>query len=662
MNKKIIIAIISLALALSACGGSSSEKRIIKSEPTAKNYHRLRNATNNGALEATIKKLMLETYGKITPIIMYAEDASGIKSADTNYSTTNTQVSNVDEADRLKNDGTYLYVASFRKPSIKVYSIANASGDAKVTDIVRVNTENDAIISGLYLTASKLIALSGNSHNNYFSREWFNPNYWSDRSTRLDFFERKEEKLGDSDYFKMDGQLISSRRIGTTLYLAVRHTPTLKQLLLYPETESQVVSNRALIEAATLSDFLPDYSINGVAKGDVLSPSNCFTTEDSNSSGHQVSIINVIAIDLDDKDAKPTGSCFVGNTEALYVSTDSLYLATTQQTYQGGNNLAIYNSIVNTDIHKFSLNGSEVNYKGSAQVAGHLGWRQELKSFRMGELGTNNDVLGIITYTGEQETTIASPARLFTLQEDDSQENSLKILAQLPNNKHPEALGKPGEQIYATRFFGSKAYLVTFRATDPLYILDLSDPTDPFVAGELKINGYSDYLHPVGENFVLGIGKDAIPANTGVGDPRGAWYQGVKLSLIDVENPSDPYERSQLIIGKRGTKTAVSSSHHAFTSRLQANGDMRIALPISVHSNEESSENDTVSTHHQWQYDALFRYDINTLTGTLYQLENIKMTNTPTNNVSQEWQTDRSAIIGDKVYYLHGDDILSRDW
>jgi hypothetical protein len=657
MNKKIIIAITSLALALSACGGSS-EKTV---EPSAKSYHKLRNATNNDALEATIKKLMLETYGKIAPIIMYATDAGGIRSTESSYSTTNTQESSVDEADRLKNDGAYLYVASFRKPSIKVYSV-NANGDAKVTDIVRVHTENDAIISGLYLTDNKLIALSGNSHNNYFSREWFNPNYWSDRSTRLDFFEREEGELGNSDNFKVDGQLISSRRIGSTLYLATRHTPTLKKLVLYPENEEQVATNRTLIEAATLSDFLPNYSISGIDKGDVLNPSNCFTTEYPNTSHHQVSVINVIAINLNNTDAKPTGSCFVGNTEALYVSTKSLYLATTQYTYQGENDLAAYNSTINTDIHKFSLNGSEINYKGSAQVAGHLGWRQELKSFRMGEFGTNNDVLGVITYTGDQQSTIASPAKLFILQEDDSQANSLKILAQLPNNKHPEALGKPGEQIYATRFFGSKAYLVTFRTTDPLYILDLSDPADPFVAGELKINGYSDYLHPVGENFVLGIGKDAIPANTGLGDPRGAWYQGVKLSLIDVEDPSDPYERSQLIIGKRGTNTAVSNSHHAFTSLLQTNGDMRIALPISVHFNEELSENDTISTHHQWQYDALFRYDINTVTGTLYQLENIKIPSTPVNDTSQEWQNDRSVIIGDKVYYLHGDDILSRDW
>ncbi len=659
MNKKIIISIFSLILILSACGGGGDGDSI-KQEPTAKSYYQLRKTSNSDALEASIKKLMLETYGKITPIIMYV-DAAAIKSSDTvDYSTTNTQENAVDEADRLKNNSSYLYVASSRKPSIKVYSIAN--GETEVTDTVRVNTKNDAPISGLYLTDNQLIALSGNNNQQYFSKEWFNPEFWSDRSTRLDFFETQNGKLANSYNIELDGQLISSRRIGATLYLVTRHTPTLNGLILHPENEQQVATNRALIEAATLSDFLPDYAINGINKGDILSASSCFTNEYPDNSNSQASIINIVAIDTNNNNSKPTGTCFVGNTEALYVSAKSLYLATTQTHYQGGNNLAIYQSAATTDIHKFSLKAGDISYKGSAEVAGHLGWKQELKSFRMGEFGKDHDVLGVITYTGDQANTLASPAKLFTLKEDESKANSLKILAQLPNDKHPEALGKAGEQIYTTRFLGDKAYLVTFRTTDPLYILDLSDPADPFIAGELKMNGYSDYLHPVSENFVLGIGKDAIPASTGTGDPRGAWYQGVKLSLIDVSDPANPYERNQLVIGKRGSNTAVSTTHHAFTSLLQTNRDMRVALPISVHANKTSSENETVSTYHQWQYDALFRYDINTVTGELYQLENIKITDKPINNYNAEWQNDRSAIIGDKVYYLHGDTLYSRDW
>jgi uncharacterized secreted protein with C-terminal beta-propeller domain len=653
MNIKIIMPIVSLIFALSACGGS---------ETTKETQYKLRNTTTTNTLETTLKEFMLTTYGQIVehPISIYADGAKNINSGNSSHSTTNTQENQVDEADRLKNDDSYLYVASIATPEIKIYTTENGSSDAKLTSIVTVGDKDTANISGLYLTENKLVALSGKS--GYFSKQWFDSDFWADRSTELILFDVDRGKLSKDIQLKIDGQLISSRRIGTTLYLVTRHTPTLTGLILYPKNEEQVITNRGLIDAATLSDLLPDYSIDNRDKGDVLAAENCFTTEHPYSTDQQVSIINVISIDLENTSSKPKGSCFIGSAEALYMSTKSLYLATTEYQYQNDKGNVNYQSNITTNIHKFSLDNGITNYKGSAQVAGHLGWKQALKSFRMGEFGSSNEVLGIITYTGNQPSSLKSPARFFVLSEDDSKENSLKILAQLPNNKHPEPLGKAGEQIYATRFLGDKAYLVTLKTTDPLYILDLSDPADPFVISELNINGYADYLHPVGENLILGIGKDTIPlGGKGTEDDRSASYQGVKISLLDVSNPKKPYERNQLIIGKRGTNTAVSSSQHAFTSLLQANGDMRVTLPISVHINVSPSENDTIKTVHKWQYDALFRYDINTFTGALYPLENIKITDM-SNTGSQSWQYDRSAIIGDRVYYLHGDDIISRDW
>jgi uncharacterized secreted protein with C-terminal beta-propeller domain len=657
MNIKIIMTIVSLIFALSACGGSKTTTE----NSTGKTQYKLRNTTNLNTFEATLKKLMLATYGKIAlPITIYTDSVENIKSGGSGHSTTNTQENRVDEADRLKNDDTYLYVASITTPTINVYTTKNGTSNARLTATVAVGDKDTANISGLYLTENKLVALSGQS--GYFGKQWFDSYFWSDRVTELTLFDVSDGKLSKDIDLKIEGQLISSRRIDSTLYLTTRYTPTLSGLVPYPENEKQVATNRALIEAATLSDLLPDYSVNNLEKGDIVAAENCFTTEYSDNTNQQVSLINVISIDLEQTSAKPKGSCFVGSVEALYMSAQSLYLATTQYQYQNDNGNAHYKTNISTDIHKLSLQNGRINYKGSAQVAGHLGWKQELKSFRMGEFGNSNEVFGIITYTGNQQSLLKSPATFFTLSEDYNKENSLKILAQLPNSKHPQALGKPDEQIYATRFLGDKAYLVTFKTTDPLYILDLSDPTDPSVIGELKINGYSDYLHPIGENLILGIGKDAVPISTGVEDDRNASYQGVKISLLDVSNPKKPYERNQLIIGKRGTNSAISVTQHAFTSRLQPNGDIRVALPISVHINAYPSENDSLNSIHEWQYDALFRYDIDTFTGALYPLESIKITDIAPNINSQRWQYDRSAIIGNKVYYLHGDDIISRDW
>ena len=340
-------------------------------------------------------------------------------------------------------------------------------------------------------------------------------------------------------------------------------------------------------------------------------------------------------------------------------------------------------SQITTDLHKFALANSTINYRGSGRVDGHLGWQQNMKPFRMSE---HEGVLRVITYVGDTTSSNATPARLYTLQENTAKQ-SLDILAQLPNAAHPEPLGKAGEQIYATRFLGNRGYLVTFRVTDPLYVLDLSNPADPLLAGELQVDGYSDYLHPVGENLLLGIGKDAITnkqfcdawagyceahsigtdfINNTVGDGRGAWYQGVKLSLINVADPANPQEKQTIIIGKRGTNTAVSQNHHALTT-LQAGNTLRVALPISVNQmpfgalmGSPMMPSDT----YNWSMDELYRLEIDTQTGTMQALDPIvSETATPyAGEFSSEWPDDRSAMIGDFIHYLHGDKVISQAW
>jgi len=117
----------------------------------------------------------------------------------------------------------------------------------------------------------------------------------------------------------------------------------------------------------------------------------------------------------------------------------------------------------------------------------------------------------------------------------------------------------PGEQIYSARFMGDRCYLVTFKKVDPLFVIDLKDPYNPRVLGQLKITGYSDYLHPYGENHVLGIGKEAVAAEEG----DFAWYQGVKISLFDVSDVANPKEIGKYEIGDRGTDSPVLRDHKA---------------------------------------------------------------------------------------------------
>jgi uncharacterized secreted protein with C-terminal beta-propeller domain len=120
----------------------------------------------------------------------------------------------------------------------------------------------------------------------------------------------------------------------------------------------------------------------------------------------------------------------------------------------------------------------------------------------------------------------------------------------------------PGESIYSARFMGARAFLVTFKKVDPFFVLDLSDPKNPKILGKLKIPGYSDYLHPYDENHIIGLGKGAVQAEEPGADF--AWYQGVKLSLFDVTDLANPKEIAKFEIGDRGTDSFALSDHKAF--------------------------------------------------------------------------------------------------
>jgi uncharacterized secreted protein with C-terminal beta-propeller domain len=112
-----------------------------------------------------------------------------------------------------------------------------------------------------------------------------------------------------------------------------------------------------------------------------------------------------------------------------------------------------------------------------------------------------------------------------------------------------------GERIYAVRFLGDVGYVVTFRQTDPLYTVDLSDPENPRVRGELKIPGYSAYLHPIGEDLLLGVGQEATD------DGR---VQGLQVSLFDVSDLASPRRLQKAQVGDRWSHSTAEWDHHAF--------------------------------------------------------------------------------------------------
>jgi uncharacterized secreted protein with C-terminal beta-propeller domain len=211
-------------------------------------------------------------------------------------------------------------------------------------------------------------------------------------------------------------------------------------------------------------------------------------------------------------------------------------------------------SVENTEAHKFALDGS-FTYKGQAAVPGHV-----LNQFSMDEY---NGYFRIATTSGNTwDRENPSSNNVYVI------DAGMKVVGKL------EGLAK-GESIYSARFMGNRGYLVTFKKIDPLFVVDLSVPTDPRVLGQLKIPGYSDYLHPYDETHLIGLGKDAEAAE---GENRDfAWYQGVKLSLFDVSDVAHPKEVAKYEIGDRGTDSYALQDHKAFLFSKEKN---LLAIPV----------------------------------------------------------------------------------
>jgi uncharacterized secreted protein with C-terminal beta-propeller domain len=200
----------------------------------------------------------------------------------------------------------------------------------------------------------------------------------------------------------------------------------------------------------------------------------------------------------------------------------------------------------------------------------------------------------------------------------------------------------PGEQIYSARFMGNRCYVVTFRNIDPLFVIDLANPAAPKVLGELKVTGYSGYLHPYDENHIIGIGKETDYDAT----EDFAWYQGVKISLFDVSDVSNPVEIDKFEIGDRGTDSPILYDHKSLLFDKEKN---LLVIPVAVAEIDENNYPDGVPDwaygNYVWQ--GTYVFDIS--------LDGIELRGRITH-------MDDSTIAGDKYryYYEYANYIVQR--
>lgn len=289
-------------------------------------------------------------------------------------------------------------------------------------------------------------------------------------------------------------------------------------------------------------------------------------------------------------------------------------------------------------IHRIAFSGARVTYEASGEVPGRI-----LNQFALDE---HEGYLRVATTTGEMWGE-KSLNHLFVLDSNLKRVGSVENLA-------------PGERIFSVRFMGDRAYLVTFRNIDPFYVLDLANPREPKVLGYLKIPGFSNYLHPYDEHHVIGIGKDARG-----GSEDFAYYQGLKLSLFDVTDVTNPREVAYLGIGDRGSDSPVLHDHKALLFDRARN---LLVLPVLVAEINKSAPRDP----YYYNPDAVYgeavwngAYVLNITADNINVRGRITHFTRAVNN-SWEWHDSRSAItrslyIDETLYTVSGGQIQAHD-
>jgi hypothetical protein len=606
--------------------------------------------------------------------------SSGAPTPAPSYASTTLQEGGVDEADILKTDGNRLFsmtVAKAGDQRLSNLSVNTRQSDGSLQTGSSLALPNTDVFEGLHLASNgEQLALIGRSlgtvvpgvinplASNVTSTTTTTaitslpaPTYVKLQTVINVVSAKVGQPLSNTTSLRIDGQLIDSRTIDNTLYVVTSWVPrfdTVFPVAVSGAPAASVAERKDAVTRVTSAQVLPTVSIKTASASvptvqPLMADTDCQLQAANASTAVQLTTIT--AINLTSPELARSSRCFLGGVNGLYMSAKNLYLATSRNDVvvsgapTGGS--LVYAGQPTTDIHKFGVSAMAISYRGSGSVNGHLGWDASKTSYRMSE--HNND-LRVITYTNnfgwfgplEAPTGAAakSPAILSVVREDATASSPLKTIATLPNDRRPAPIGLSGEQVYAVRFLGDRAYVVTFRRTDPLYVVDLADPLDPKVAGELKTNGYSDYLLPVGDGLLLGVGKDATVEGR---------LQGVKVSLFDVANAAAPKELASRVIGKAGSISGLDFGRHGINLFAVGN-TTRVAIPMRVNETAGSTTGFFVPT-----YQSLVRFEVDAASKTL--IDKPTLTGQTFSSEFAGYQAsssafERSVQIGANIYYL----------
>ena len=371
---------------------------------------------------------------------------------------------------------------------------------------------------------------------------------------------------------ELGGEIQASRAVDGRLWVVLRSPPRLEG---FDWSWRTPAANDRWLAALSSDAVLPVWRVDDGPVRPLMSADGCLLQRAA--PGAVGAVTSVLSIDLAAPAAAPLARCVATPVDAVFMTRDTLVLATVRsRAIEVADPVAMSRAFGEpvTDVHRFALSSASIDYRGSGSVPGDLGSTPDGARFRLSVDATR---LRVLTSRDTRSAPGASPATLSIL--EDRGEGSLAVIATLPNARRPALIGKPGEQVHGVRFVGTRAYVVTFRRTDPVYVIELADAADPKLLGSLEVPGFSDRLYPLTDRLLLGVGHDTASWN------GTDFTTGVRLALIDVSDPTTPIERASRTIGQRGTRSAADGSPHGLMLR-PVDGRLRIALPVAVHEGE----------------------------------------------------------------------------
>ncbi|MBI4019689.1 MAG: beta-propeller domain-containing protein [Candidatus Aenigmarchaeota archaeon] len=639
------------------------------------------------------------------PEALPAAAGEGKSTATADYSTTNIQVAGVDEPDIVKNDGKYIYTVSGSNvvivdayPAEEASVLAEMDTGGAIADIF-INGDRLVIFGHLQESYPYPVPLGGEG---IAEQDIAAPAIGGIIAPRYPYFYQQKafvqlydisdrQNPGITRNITVSGSYYDARMIGDNVYVII-NTP----VSLFGNGDDVVIplvaeAGRALPSPTVVFPDVyyfdnPDWSyrfttifsiklnddssapqsrifLMGDAQNIFVSQDNIYVTYQKNIQplemadrlideviipivpGLEPQIREIRAQDIPDYQKTQRIQELVGDYMAKLSAEELEQLQADAQQRMQEFQSRLAKELERTIIHRIAIDNGRIEHEAEGSVPGHV-----LNQFSMDE------------FEGHFRIATTTSPQYFAGGTAEKQKNHVYVLDGSLNTVGKLEDLAPGESIYSARFISGRAYLVTFKQVDPLFVIDLSDPANPRELGRLKIPGFSNYLHPYDENHIIGIGKDvdeSIDADK-VHSDDAVYYtaiKGVKLSLFDVSDVEHPREVAKYVIGDRGTESEALQDHKAF---LFSREKGLLVIPILL---AESSEKPGFDYYTQYAFQGAYVFGL-TLDGGFELKGRITHADEAAKNEYYyygPYAVRRSLYIGNTLYTVSGKVIKMND-